>query len=194
MVFSFKFILLLSFRGVLNSVTETLPCSLTLSSQLSQSSWDMLMEEMSSLGSAAAHLNVYLHQSSPCPQTPASQEYRVMPMPLLFPRFAPTYDSWQTSKRWRNPLKNNRSVSGCDDLGAPRGAERLVLIAHLEACLGPHYPLKSFCLCFLSLSLGRLQCDAVQAEPYALRAVLQPCPAPDGPHHGPAANSFCAVV
>ena len=46
----------------------------------------------------------------------------------------------------------------------------------------------------LVLCMGRLKCNAVQAEPYALRAVLQPGPAPDGACHGPPADGICAVV
>ena len=46
----------------------------------------------------------------------------------------------------------------------------------------------------LVLCTGRLKCNAVQAEPYALRAVLQPGPAPDGACHGPPADGICAVV
>lgn len=79
-----------------------------------------------------------------------------MPPPLLFLRSAPTYDSWQTSRRWRNPLKNNRLVSVCEDWHT---AEVLlacgrVLMAHPPACSGSH---SSEVFLFLLLVLVRGQ-------------------------------------
>ena len=149
---------------------------------------------MSSLGSATAHLtSCLLHQSSPCPWFLHSGIWGDASTPAC-PRFALTYDCWQTSRRWRSPLKNSRLVSVG---GYRRGAERLTgLCSQLihPAYVGCHCPLASCCLCFLSFYVGRLQCDAIQAEPHALGAVLQPCPSPHDPCRGPAADSVCAVV
>ena len=84
----------------------------------------------------------------------------------------------------------------CGDLGAPQDAAGLW--AHVSSSasslLGLALSPEVFLPLLLVLYTGRLKCKAIQAEPYALRAVLQPGPAPDDPRLGPLADGICAVV
>lgn len=194
LAFSLKFILPFSFHDILSSVSQKhlhapricCPSSSGANGSLSRSSWG---------GRASLHLNCSTPRelisficTVPASRFLYTQNGRSCLYPC-FPQICTDIRLLANLKEMEEPFEKQQ-IGECDvktwELAGMSSAD--------PACLGSHSHLTSFCFCFLSLFLGRLKCNAVQEEPYALRAVLQPGPSPDGPHHGPTADGICAVV
>lgn len=190
-----KFILPLSVHdNPTQCFTRTFPCSPNASSSGTERS-------LARGGHAALQLGGLPKSSPPpsvqsLPQTPHTKSVGDACAPA-FPQICTDIRLLASLKELEEPFEKQQIGECCVETWEHRempGGPQARVSSSARSMLGcPLYP-EVFLPLLLLLYTDRLKCNAIQAEPYALRAVLQPGPSPNDPCHGPAADSICAVV
>lgn len=130
------------------------------------------------------------------PQTPHTKSVGDACAPA-FPQICTDIRLLASLKELEEPFEKQQIGECCVGTWEHRempGGPRARVSSSARSVLGRPLSPEVFLPLLLLLYMDRLKCNAVQAEPYALGAVLQPGPSPHDPCHGPAADSICAVV